>query len=134
MIRRLAHVVAAVVTGAMLAAGGAAAQTGGGVPFPVLPKATGEQCVEDTEIMRREHMNLLLRQRDETMRDGIRGGKYSLRACVQCHAAPDPAPHPGGAPTGVRTIKGFCVQCHEYAAVRIDCFQCHSETAEEASR
>ena len=95
----------------------------GEVPLPKPAKAfKGEQCVEPTDVMRRDHMEFLKHQRDETLREGVRGNKYSLNACIDCHAvtSPDVA---GGK---VRTLKPFCAECHSYAAVSIDCFQCHS--------
>ncbi len=94
-----------------------------GVPLPSVPKAVkGEQCVEPVDVMRREHMNFLIHQRDETMRQGIRGNKYSLKGCTECHATVDPA----AKDKKVRTVEPFCAQCHEYAAVKIDCFECHN--------
>ncbi|HMO45011.1 MAG TPA: hypothetical protein PKB14_03150 [Rubrivivax sp.] len=79
----------------------------------------GERCVEDTATMRRDHMRFLKHQRDETVHLGIRGAKYSLQGCVECHAS---------AKTGsVAAAAGdFCVACHGFAAVRIDCFECHA--------
>jgi hypothetical protein len=41
------------------------------VPYPDIPKGQGDNCVEDTEFMRRYHMTLLLHQRDDTMLKGI---------------------------------------------------------------
>jgi hypothetical protein len=96
-----------------------------GVPVPHPVKAyKGEQCVEPADVMRRQHMNYLLHQRDETVRGGVRGAKYGLRQCIECHAIP--ADNAGGA----RTVEAFCSDCHEYAAVEIGCFQCHSAKAE----
>ena len=96
------------------------------VPRPKPAKAVkGEQCVAPVDLMRREHMNLLKHQRDETLRDGIRGNKYRLNACIDCHATKSPDVADGK----IRTIKPFCAECHEYAAVTIDCFQCHTGTA-----
>ena len=40
--------------------------------------AHAEHCVEPTEIMRRNHMDFLLHQRDETVLKGVRTQKYSL--------------------------------------------------------
>jgi hypothetical protein len=95
------------------------------VPLPNPAKAhIGDQCVEPVDVMRREHMNFLRHQRDETVRSGIRGNKYSLRGCVECHAVPDTAA------SGARTVRAFCSECHSYAAVSIDCFECHSNEAE----
>ena len=96
------------------------------VPMPKPAKAfKGEKCVEPADVMRRNHMTFLQHQRDETLREGIRGQKYSLNACIDCHAvtSPDIA---GGK---LRTLKPFCAECHEYAAVSVDCFQCHTGAA-----
>lgn len=93
----------------------------GDVPVPQPAKAAkGENCVAPIPEMRRNHMNLLKHQRDDTLRKGIRGNPYSLRQCVECHAVPDKAA--GGA----RTVRPFCQTCHSYAAVNIDCFSCHT--------
>ena len=93
----------------------------GDVPVPKPAKAAkGEKCVAPIPEMRRNHMNLLKHQRDDTLRSGIRGNPFSLRECVECHAVPDDAA--GGA----RTVRPFCQTCHEYAAVSIDCFNCHT--------
>ena len=39
--------------------------------LPVIPEGQGTQCVEDTGFMRRNHMDLLKHQRDETMLKGV---------------------------------------------------------------
>jgi hypothetical protein len=97
-----------------------------GVPIPSPAKAyKGEKCVEPADVMRREHMVFLKHQRDETMRQGIRGNKYSFNACVDCHATADPKIAEGK----IRTLQPFCSGCHEYAAVNPDCFACHNPTA-----
>ncbi len=98
------------------------------VPVPQPPKAfKGDKCVEPAAVMRRQHMNYLLHQRDETVQQGIRGKKYSLRGCIECHAVPDKAAG------GERTVAPFCSECHQYAAVTIDCFSCHT-TKPEATK
>lgn len=98
----------------------------GDVPLPHPAKAfKGDKCVEPSDVMRRQHMNYLKHQRDETLREGIRGEKYSLKDCVDCHAVAQPDIAGGK----VRTLKPFCAQCHSYAAVHIDCFECHNPTA-----
>ncbi len=114
------------VTVALFAGPGmASAQDGGNVPLPTLAKAVkGEQCVEPADVMRRDHMNFLTHQRDETLRQGIRGNKYSLQQCTECHATADPEIEGGK----VRTVEPFCTQCHDYAAVKLDCFACHNPT------
>jgi len=92
------------------------------VPEPAKP-AGAEACVEPVEVMRREHMNFLLHQRDETVLDGERGSKYSLVGCMDCHNPSD------SAETAVRypDPEHFCAGCHLYASVRIDCFECHAD-------
>lgn len=96
------------------------------VPLPHPAKAAkGDKCVEPADVMRRDHMDFLKHQRDETVRDGIRGNKYSFNACVDCHATADPKIAGGK----IRTLKPFCAECHEYAAVKADCFSCHNPTA-----
>jgi predicted CXXCH cytochrome family protein len=93
-----------------------------GAPMPDIPKAIkGKQCVEETSFMRKNHMQLLLHQRDETMYKGIRTKKHSLKNCFTCHVVKDAS----GQALTVKSPKHFCRQCHDYAAVQIDCFQCH---------
>ena len=96
------------------------------VPLPEIGKGKGEACVADTDFMRRNHMNLLGHQRDETLREGIRGARYSLRECVACHAVPDAQ----GIAVKAADPRHFCSACHNYAAVRIDCFECHASRPE----
>lgn len=92
----------------------------GRTPVPSPSAAVmGEQCVEPADVMRRNHMNFLMHQRDETLRDGIRGEKYSLRGCIDCHATPDDK--------ATRSVRTFCDSCHDYAAVEITCFECHND-------
>ena len=93
------------------------------VPMPGIPDAIkGEQCVEDTDFMRKNHMELLLHQRDKTMYKGIRTKKHSLKECFTCHVVKDK----DNKPLTVNSPKHFCRECHDYAAVSIDCFQCHT--------
>jgi hypothetical protein len=104
------------------------------VPMPGIPDAIkGEQCVEDTDFMRKNHMELLLHQRDETMYKGLRTKKHSLKECFTCHVVKDKDNKPltvvkdkDNKPLTVSSPKHFCRECHDYAAVSIDCFQCHT--------
>jgi hypothetical protein len=85
---------------------------------PKIKIERGEACVAPTAEMRRDHMKMLLHQRDRTMRQGLREPRFSLKNCVECHASRE---------TGsVLGKDGFCSSCHEYAAVSIDCFGCHT--------
>ena len=93
------------------------------VPKPSIPTtAKAEHCVESTAYMRRNHMELLMHQRDETMHKGIRTPKYSLQGCLNCHAVYDQH----NQPVDISSKKHFCNSCHSYAAVKIDCFECHN--------
>jgi len=95
----------------------------GHVPMPAMSSPEGKKCVEPAEVMRRDHMKFILHQRDDTMHQGIRTTKYSLKNCVNCHADEK---------TGsVLGEKGFCSSCHHYAAVHIDCFTCHTDKREK---
>jgi len=106
---------------ALLAMAGAHAAEGGGrTPLPLVEKATpGTQCVAPPEVMRRNHMDFLKHQRDDTVRGGIRGAKFSLKGCIDCHASPKTN-------NVAKAESNFCVSCHSYAAVAIDCFECHT--------
>ncbi|GBE10425.1 hypothetical protein BMS3Bbin12_02292 [bacterium BMS3Bbin12] len=94
----------------------------GRVPLPVLPKATGKHCVKPTEWMRHNHMKLLFRERDLTVYKGefIKG--RSIEDCIACHVHREP----DGQWPKPTSKKFFCETCHAYAAVKIDCFECHA--------
>jgi hypothetical protein len=127
-IKRLLAFGAVVLTTAALAWAGSDAQPkAGGAPKPVITKAAkGEQCVEPTDFIRRNHMKLLDHHRDQAVIQGVRTKKHSLKECINCHASEK---------TGsVATAKeDFCVSCHSYAAVKIDCFDCHSTKPQGAA-
>lgn len=91
-------------------------------PMPDIPKGKGDKCVEDTQFMRESHMNLLLHQRDDTLRRGIRTKKHSLMECLDCHVVKDS----NNQPVSAASPKHFCRTCHDYASVNIDCFDCHA--------
>lgn len=88
-------------------------------PRPVIEPARGGQCVADPAFMRRNHMDLLKHQRDDTVRAGARAGKFSLQACIQCHASQQTQ-------SVAQAETNFCVSCHSYAGVKVDCFECHA--------
>jgi hypothetical protein len=93
--------------------------------MPKLDVGKGGQCVEETQWMRNNHMQVLLHQRDETVHQGIRDGKYSLKNCIECHASTKDNSVIGRADS-------FCEGCHRYEAVKIDCFECHSSKRSSA--
>lgn len=78
-------------------------------------------CVEPTAEMRANHMEYILDQRDATVHEGIRTRQYSLQECINCHVSDaEDAPR-------ADNEEHFCSSCHTYAAVNIDCFQCHAD-------
>ncbi len=87
------------------------------MPKPDIGK--GGQCVRDPQWMRKNHMHLLMHQRDETVRKGIRVEQDGLKNCVECHASLKDD-------SVLARDDSFCVACHRYEAVSIDCFECHA--------
>jgi hypothetical protein len=87
--------------------------------MPKLDIGKGGQCVADPQWMRKNHMRVLFQQRDETVHQGMRDGKFSLKNCIECHASLRDNSVIGRADS-------FCEGCHSFEAVKIDCFECHS--------
>jgi hypothetical protein len=117
MMRIAAGIIAALMV-AIAAYAGTADKRAGRVAMPVVKIERGEQCVAPVEEMRRNHMAMLLHQRDRTVHQGERKTRHSLKGCIDCHASEK---------TGsVLGKDGFCSSCHTYASVKIDCFECHT--------
>ncbi|MBP8198219.1 MAG: sulfur reduction protein DsrJ [Chromatiaceae bacterium] len=89
--------------------------------------ANEKSCVEPTDFMRRNHMEVIKHQRDETVHGGIRSTKHSLAGCIACHGAKGST----GEPLPVNDEKQFCGACHDFAAVRLNCFDCHATVPTE---
>lgn len=80
--------------------------------------ANEKECIESTEYMRKNHMQLLNHWRDWALRDGKRiytnhaGKEYVIslqNTCMKCH-----------------TNKAeFCDKCHDDAGVSPYCWDCH---------
>jgi len=94
--------------------------------MPSVPKGKGDQCVEPTADMRKNHMEYILHQRDNTLRRGIRTSKHSLKECIECHNPPGK----DGKVARVGSKDHFCSSCHTYSAVNVDCFECHADKPE----
>ncbi|MEJ2609464.1 MAG: sulfur reduction protein DsrJ [Candidatus Thiodiazotropha sp.] len=92
--------------------------------------AEAKKCVDETDKVRRNHMDLLKHGRDETVREGKRGITYSLSECIECHASRNAQ----GEAVPVNDEGEFCQTCHGYVAVTPPCFQCHRTTPEEGSK
>lgn len=93
---------------------------------PVIPKASGKPHPEGNEFWRINHMLLMKHDRDQTVRFGDREVQASLAECVDCHAVNGA----DGAPVSVADERHFCRTCHDYVAVKVDCFQCHNSKPE----
>jgi cytochrome c len=123
---RLAFLLGCVLCGAMsgalpaMAAEGAVDKVASRVPKPVVAISASGQCVEDTQFMLRNHMELLKHHRDQTVHQGVRTTQHSLANCVACHASRET-----GRVTGSKDA--FCESCHRFAAVTLDCFECHAD-------
>ena len=116
----------AIIAGAALAASADDGTTSRvPVPKPAIAAEAGTRCVEDTAFMRRNHMELLKHHRDRTVHEGIRTTQHSLANCIACHASRET-----GRVTGSKDA--FCEGCHAYAAVKLDCFECHTDRAKPA--
>jgi hypothetical protein len=91
---------------------------GPGEPPQLVLPADESQCVESSQSMRAHHMELLNQWRDEVVRQGktspveIGGKQYPkslTRGCMSCHTSKE----------------NFCERCHNYANVRLTCWECH---------
>jgi len=87
--------------------------------YPELEKAAqAKECVEATEWMRGNHMQLLDQWRDNVVRGATRvyvsqsGRQFDMslsNTCLDCHASK----------------ANFCDRCHNSAAVAPYCWDCH---------
>ena len=93
--------------------------------LPKIDIGKGGECVKDVQWMRKNHMHLLVHQRDETVHKGIREEKSSLKTCIECHASIKDD-------SVIARDDSFCVACHKYEAVKLDCFECHSGVRKSA--
>lgn len=92
--------------------------------WPELPVATGEPHPEGNEFWRKRHMDLMKHDRDKTLREGERDIQASLKECFDCHLAKDDH----GDPVTYEDERHFCRTCHDFVAVKVDCFTCHRST------
>ena len=93
----------------------------------IVPTPKGEMCIAPVEEMRKDHMTMLLHQRDKTVQQGIRGEPASLTNCIDCHVTPDASGRV--ARSGDESF--FCTSCHRAVSVKIDCFECHADRPAE---
>ncbi|WP_143130920.1 Hdr-like menaquinol oxidoreductase cytochrome c subunit [Roseospirillum parvum] len=99
--------------------------------FPQVPAAApGTECLAPPGEMRRTHMDRLTHRRTEAVRAGIRQPAESLTRCLSCHAVTDTH----GQVVTAEDPRHFCRECHDFAAVTVDCFSCHASRPEDAPR
>jgi len=114
------------------------ADNSGLYPKITVSKAQGDKCVRPPAEIRRLHPDMLKHDRIQTMRKGVRAqadGKEldgSLKACINCHAIKDSKDDSGY--VRIDNNQHFCVSCHKFAAVTIDCFQCHRDIPQGDSK
>ncbi len=116
--RGLRAVALVLLVGALFVPLSASAQAGGRTPQPEIVIDAEGGCVAPPDEMRRNHMNMLIHQRPLTVRQGVRGAEVSLRGCIECHASREDG-------SAIGTRRNFCQSCHDFVAVRLDCFDCH---------
>ena len=102
---------------------------------PTPPKAKmnfseKSKCVKPIGEIRRNHMELLKHKRDLTLREGVRTKDNSLVECIECHVSANDK----GEFARFGDDEHFCSSCHNYAAVNVDCFDCHSDLPEDAAK
>ncbi len=90
--------------------------------YPDIPKATGKPHPEGNEYMRINHMDMLKHDRDTVVRQGVRDEDNSLAQCISCHVVKDE----DNKPVTIKSEEHFCRVCHDFAAVKLDCFSCHN--------
>ncbi len=101
---------------------------GGRTPRPVIePAKAGTQCVEPADVMRRNHMRLL---EAPARRHGARRRSRREVQPEGLHRLPC---QPKTASVA-KAETNFCVSCHSYAAVRIDCFECHTSKSRKVAQ
>jgi hypothetical protein len=101
-----------------------------GHEFESPPNPKGERCIEPKSFMRAQHMRLLVRWRDEVVRENKRvytatdGRRWEkgLKTCIGCHGHTD-------AQGRSTTAAASCTECHNYVNAKPDCWNCHSESA-----
>lgn len=88
---------------------------------PTIQALEEQECIEDTEFMRSNHMELLADWKISVVRDGNKvyvaedGQEYMMslqNTCLDCHS----------------NKEEFCDACHKYAEVEPNCWSCHVGT------
>jgi len=81
-------------------------------------RAQSPKCIQDAQLMKTTHMQILVAWRDLVVREGVRtfktddGREFQMslsNTCLKCHS----------------NKADFCDRCHNYAAVTPVCWDCH---------
>lgn len=89
------------------------------VPKLTAKAEAAKNCVESKDFMKKEHMQLLDKWREEVVRNGRRtyintnGQSFDMsltNTCLDCHS----------------NKAEFCDKCHNYTSVSPYCFDCHN--------
>lgn len=103
---------------------------------PAINQLTEKKCIEDTEYMRENHMKILNDWRETVVRDGNGiyvakdGTEYEMslqNTCLECHADTEDLITSSPTEDLLTEDAGFCFECHDYASVDPDCWECHLE-------
>ncbi|AGA67797.1 doubled CXXCH motif-containing protein [Desulfitobacterium dichloroeliminans LMG P-21439] len=101
---------------------------------PVIQELGATECIESTEYMRENHMQLLVEWRDAVVRDGKttyvnnQGKEFEMSlqsTCLNCHND-TPETVYFTAETAKLGDNQFCYSCHDFASVEPDCWSCHA--------
>ena len=105
---------------------------------PAIQQLADKQCVESPEFMRANHMQLLNQWRTEAVRNGqsvyinSNGKSFDISlqdTCLNCHSTEaEKAAQTGGVSNpATNESPQFCASCHDYSAVKPNCWTCHFE-------
>jgi hypothetical protein len=76
--------------------------------------------------IRKMHPEFLLHRRDQTLRQGVRTQRDSLKGCVDCHSSTKNDEY-----VPINAPDQFCSTCHQKVGTSLDCFSCHRTTPKE---
>ena len=96
---------------------------------PSIPEAVkGEECVGDPQDMRVNHMKYLNHHRDDVLSRGIRTKQHNISECIECHVPAREESQPTRSDE-----EHFCMSCHAFTGVKVDCFSCHASVPEKSA-
>ena len=91
-------------------------------PAPDFTKLARAHKKDDPTVMISNHPRFLFHTRSLAVYQGVRHDIDTIEKCVDCHAEQNAQ----GQTVGFDDPQHFCRGCHNRAAVKIDCFECHN--------